>query len=155
MVTERNGELVPVGGGDNIPLIRNKLTIGRRESCDVCLRFPNISGLHCELTFQDGYWLLADLGSKNGVKVNGLKVKKKALRDGDEIAIASRLFTIKYSMRAGQHALEEILEDEDDIMDQPLLEKAGLVRPPREQQHRTPPSWPRPRNLPGSEDEDA
>ena len=32
-----NGELIPVGGGDNIPLLRSPLTIGRRESCDVCL----------------------------------------------------------------------------------------------------------------------
>src|SRR6516162_9135538 len=136
MGTERNGELIPVAGGDNIPLIRNKLTIGRRESCDICLRFPNISGIHCELTFQDGYWLITDLDSKNGVKVNGQKVKKKALRDNDEIAIASRQFTIHYTMRAGQHALEEILEDDDDIMSQPLLEKAGLVRPRQEEPRR-------------------
>ena len=30
------------------------LTIGRRESCDICLRYANISGLHCELVFQGG-----------------------------------------------------------------------------------------------------
>src|SRR5262249_47310854 len=130
MGTERNGELVPAGGGDNIPLIRNKLTIGRRESCDICLRFPNISGLHCELSFQDGYWFIKDLKSTNGIKVNGHKVKQKSLNDGDEISIANRTFTIQYTMRAGQHALEEILEEETDfIMDQPLLEKAGLIRP--------------------------
>jgi pSer/pThr/pTyr-binding forkhead associated (FHA) protein len=150
MGTERNGELIPVGGGDNIPLIRNKLTIGRRESCDICLRFPNISGIHCELTFQDGYWLVADRDSKNGVKVNDHKIKKKALRDGDIIAIASRLYTIKYTMRAGQHALEEILEDDDDIMSQPLLEKAGLVRPRSEEPRRAPAASPRGGNPPAS-----
>ena len=48
------GELVPVGGGDSIPLIRNVMSIGRRESCDICLQFPNISALHCELAFRDG-----------------------------------------------------------------------------------------------------
>jgi adenylate cyclase len=133
MGIERNGELIPETGGDNIPLIRNKLTIGRRESCDICLRFPNISGQHCELSFQDGYWLITDLGSTNGIKVNGVKVKKKALRDGDQVSIANRTFTISYTMRAGQHALEEILEDEDSIMGQSLLEKAGLERPRAEQ----------------------
>ena len=40
-----NGELVPVGGGDPIPLIRPILTLGRRESCDICISFPNISGM--------------------------------------------------------------------------------------------------------------
>src|SRR5436309_1795976 len=50
-----NGELVPAGGGDNIPLIRELLTIGRRESCDICMRFPNISGLHAEMSFRNGY----------------------------------------------------------------------------------------------------
>ncbi len=34
------GELVPDGGGDPIPLLREKLTVGRRESCDIVLRFP-------------------------------------------------------------------------------------------------------------------
>jgi pSer/pThr/pTyr-binding forkhead associated (FHA) protein len=140
MVGERNGELVPAGGGDNIPLIRNKLSIGRRESCDICLRFPNISGLHCELSYQDGYWLVRDLGSTNGVKVNGIKVKLKALKDGDELAIANRAYTIKYTMKAGQHALEEILEDEDDMMAQSLLEKAGLAKPKQEEPKRTPPA---------------
>src|SRR5262245_53444014 len=62
-----NGELVPVGGGDNIPLIRETLTIGRRESCDIRLPFPNLSQLHCELSFKDGYWYIRDLNSTNGI----------------------------------------------------------------------------------------
>jgi adenylate cyclase len=132
MATEQNGELVPVGGGDNIPLIRNKLTIGRRESCYVCLRFPNISGLHCELSYQDGYWLIRDLGSKNGVKVNGVKVKQKALSGGDKIAVATREFVIEYTTRAGQRTLDEILDEEEDVMRQSLLERAGLSRPQRD-----------------------
>ena len=49
----------PVGGGDPIPLKRGVLTIGRRESCDISLKFPNISGLHCELAYKDA-GLLAD-----------------------------------------------------------------------------------------------
>jgi adenylate cyclase len=41
------GELVPVGGGDNIPLLKPNLIVGRRESCDIVLRFANVSGQHC------------------------------------------------------------------------------------------------------------
>jgi adenylate cyclase len=140
MGIENNGELIPAGGGDNIPLIRNELTIGRRESCDICLRFPQVSGQHCRLTYEDGFWTLTDLGSKNGVKVRGVKVKRATLRAGDEISIASRVFTIQYTMRAGHQTFEEILEDEENIMEVPLLERAGLMRPKRdEESRRTPP----------------
>jgi adenylate cyclase len=132
MATDTKGELTPVGGGDPIPLIRDQLTLGRRESCDVCLRFPNVSGIHAELTFRDGYWFVKDLNSTNGVKVNGMRVFQKVLLPGDEIKIAKRRYVINYELQAGRRALEEILED--DIMSQSLLERAGLVRPRREQE---------------------
>lgn len=125
-----NGELIPVGGGDPIPLIRETLTMGRRESCDICLRFPNVSGRHCELTYRSGHWIIQDLNSKNGLKVNGVRVTKKVLHPEDILTIAKRNFVIKYTP-VGQQSMDEILDDADDVMDIPLMEKAGLVRPPR------------------------
>ncbi len=68
------GELVPVGGGDPIPLLKTSLLLGRRESCDIVLRFSNVSAHHCQLTVNGGYWYVRDLNSRNGVKVNGLRV---------------------------------------------------------------------------------
>src|SRR5262245_59496352 len=97
-----NGELVPVGGGDPIPLIRPTLTLGRRESCDICLRFANVSGLHCELAYKDGRWHIRDLGSTNGIKVNGNRVQKKVLHPKDVITIAKRKYTIEYVPAAVQ-----------------------------------------------------
>jgi adenylate cyclase len=126
MSVEAKGELVPVGGGDAIPLIRDTLVLGRRESCDIPLRFPNVSGLHCELSFRDGYWYIRDLNSTNGIKVNGTRVQLKLLHPNDEITIAKRRFQIRYDLQAGRRAMEEI---EEDIMDQSLLEKAGLEKP--------------------------
>jgi hypothetical protein len=38
------GELTPLGGGDPIPLLKKQLLVGRRESCDIVLRFANIAG---------------------------------------------------------------------------------------------------------------
>jgi adenylate cyclase len=132
MSQETNGELVPVGGGDTIPLIRDVLTIGRRETCDIPLRLPNVSGIHCELSNKDGYWYIKDLGSTNGIKVNGVRVQQKLLHPGDKITIAKRHWTIEYTLLAGQRAMTELMED--DVMGQSLLEKAGLVRPKREDQ---------------------
>jgi adenylate cyclase len=120
------GELVPVGGGDAIPLIRDTLTVGRRESCDVCLRFPNVSSVHCELSYRAGFWYVRDLNSTNGVKVNGTRVQRKLLHPGDELAIAKRRYRIQYTVASGAKPLEEF---EEDVLGQSLLEKAGLVNP--------------------------
>ena len=128
-----NGELVPIGGGDAIPLIREVLTVGRRESCDICLHFPNISGLHCELLFRNGYWYIRDRNSTNGIKVNGTRVPEKLLHPKDEVLIGKRGYVIHYELPAGRRALEEI---EEDIMGQSLLERAGLERPKRPKEER-------------------
>ena len=134
MTPEVNGELVPVGGGDAIPLLRPVMRLGRRESCDICLQFPNISGLHCELYYRDGYWSIRDLNSTNGVKVNGLRVQGRPLKPGDEIALAKRRYLIQYQLtQEGQHALESLLSEDEDMFSQSLLERAGLANatPPR------------------------
>lgn len=130
MTGEFHGELVPTGGGDPIPLRRGVLTLGRRETCDISLRFPNISGLHCELSYKDmGYWYIRDLGSTNGIKVNNQRVLQRALRPGDEIAIAKRKYTIQYNLSASaEAALESILSEDEDVFSESLMEKAGLVR---------------------------
>ena len=91
------GKLVPQGGGEVIPLRRERLTIGRRESCDICLRLPNVSALHCELVFKGGYWTIRDLNSTNGIKVNGVRVIEAVLYPEDQISIAKRVYTIKYT----------------------------------------------------------
>ncbi len=120
------GELVPVGGGETISLVRPKLSVGRRESCDICLRFPNISSVHCDLVFRDGYWYVYDKGSTNGTKVNGVRILKKVLIPGDEISFAKRKYTIKYNMPSDRR-IEDLMDDED-ILNQSLLERAGLQK---------------------------
>jgi adenylate cyclase len=127
-----NGELVPTGGGDNIPLIREVLTLGRRDTCDICLKFPNISGLHAELRFREGYWFIKDCNSTNGIKVNGVRCMEKLLRPKDKLTIGKRDYHIHYELPAdARNKLEEV--QEEDIMGQSLLEKAGLAKPKRDE----------------------
>ena len=130
MPSDLQGELIPMGGGDPIPLRPGILAVGRRESCDICLRFPNVSGLHCELSCKDaGYWFIRDLGSTNGIKVNGQRTLQRALRPNDEVTIGKRRFTIQYSLsRSGEAALEAFLAEDENIYAQSLLEKAGLAK---------------------------
>ena len=66
--------------------------IGRSRDCDVVLDDPNVSRHHAELRSQEATWVIVDLGSTNGIMVNGRPVSQASLEPGDEIAIgASRL----------------------------------------------------------------
>ncbi len=122
------GELMPVGGGDPIPLLKPHLVIGRRESCDIVLRFPNVSGSHCELVMEGGYWTIRDLGSSNGTKVNGTRVSEQRLDPGDVLTVAKHQFEIVFEpAKLGAKALPESVEAINDLFSRPLLESAGLV----------------------------
>jgi len=90
------GELNPCGGGDSIPLLHEKLLICRRSSCDICLAVPNVSSHHCELELQDGFWHIRDLGSTNGIKVNGERTLGSVLMPGDNFyKTFPNLYTIR------------------------------------------------------------
>jgi adenylate cyclase len=122
------GELVPQGGGDPVPLLKTKLLVGRRDTCcDITLRFPNVSSKHCELELVGGYWLVRDLGSSNGTKVNGVRVRSKWVMPGDELAVAKHRFKIDYNVAEGVPPPPPIVEDAVD-MGTSLLEKAGLLK---------------------------
>jgi pSer/pThr/pTyr-binding forkhead associated (FHA) protein len=126
------GELVPIGGGDNIPLLRAALTVGRRESCDIVLRFSNVSGQHCQLTMENGYWFIQDNNSQNGTKVNGSRVVRKRLDPGDLLSMAKHKYTIKYSPTdngaTGPPPSDEA--DLESVLSKSLLDRAGLQRKP-------------------------
>jgi len=128
---EQLGELVPVGGGDAIPLIQDVMTIGRRKSCDIQLDFANISGTHAELAYRNGVWHLRDMGSTNGVKVNGERTLRRPLRPGDEIAVANHKYTIQYQLSIGS-SIEDVFNEEEDVFGQSLMEKAGLEKPKKQ-----------------------
>jgi adenylate cyclase len=117
-----------MGGGDPIPLLKDRLVIGRRESCDICLRFANISTKHCELILEQGYWKVRDLQSTNGVKVNGERVLEKRVYPGDELTIAKHRYHLNYTPTTARSADAEVDELHEDIMRFSLLERAGLTK---------------------------
>ncbi|MBT5018426.1 FHA domain-containing protein [bacterium] len=127
------GELIPVGGGDTIPLLEKKILIGRRSSCEIVLSFPNVSSQHCELNLIDGYWEIRDLGSSNGIKVNGERYDQKWLHPGDEISIAKNHFEIMYEPTG------DAPPEEDDPFELGLLEKAGLQKQAQQRRRAGPP----------------
>jgi predicted component of type VI protein secretion system len=117
------GELNPCGGGDPIPLQKQRLVVGRQPSCDIILRFPNVSSRHCEFQLLNGYWHVRDLGSRNGIKVNGLRCESHWLMPGDVLSVAKHRYEVNYSPEAEAPPPPEA---EPDPMSMSLLEKAGL-----------------------------
>ena len=124
------GILAPVGGGDNIVLRKDRLVIGRRESCDIVLRFSNVSGQHARMTLEQGYWFLKDLGSRNGTKVDGYRISRKRLDPGAKISFAKHLFVINYSPEdLGAFGPPPPDDDQiDEVLRRGLLDRAGLSR---------------------------
>jgi FHA domain-containing protein len=71
-----------------------KATIGRSKDAECVLRDPNVSRRHAELRrAETGDWQIVDLGSTNGIKVNGRRVSSSRLRPGDEVTVGTTTFT--------------------------------------------------------------
>ncbi|HXB16378.1 MAG TPA: FHA domain-containing protein [Solirubrobacteraceae bacterium] len=67
------------------------LTIGRSSSCDVAIGEPTVSRRHALLRFRDGHWIVQDLGSKNGLTVNGRAVGRSEVGPGDLLGLGMAL----------------------------------------------------------------
>ena len=89
--------LVPLEGGTPIEISKDLLLVGRKEDCDLFLDHKSISKLHCVLVKTDGLLLLRDLGSTNGTRVNGQRVRRAALLPKDQLQIASLKYTVEVS----------------------------------------------------------
>lgn len=71
-----------------VPLVRDEITIGRKEGNTIRLTERNISRKHAKLRKLNGSYVVEDLSSYNGVKVNGRRIGGEiALKPGDQIAI--------------------------------------------------------------------
>ncbi len=68
------------------------VTVGRSRQSDVVLNDPNISRQHAEIRPRGGSWVLTDLGSTNGSRINGQPVERsEVIRPGDEIELGSTI----------------------------------------------------------------
>lgn len=73
---------------------QSELLIGRHRGCDVVLSDLSVSRRHAQLTFRDGRWILRDLDSTNGTRVNGCRVRRCELRPGDHMMLGEAELTI-------------------------------------------------------------
>jgi hypothetical protein len=68
--------------------------LGRSRDCDVVLDDPNVSRHHAEVRPSGGSWIVNDLGSTNGIKVNGRRIRgPESLKPGDVIEVGTSSVT--------------------------------------------------------------
>ncbi len=82
---------LPDGTTLDVPLKRERMTIGRRADNDICLPNLAVSGEHAAVVTMIADSFLEDLGSTNGTLVNAAPIAKHFLRDGDQIDIGRHI----------------------------------------------------------------
>ncbi len=82
------GAFLIVNGKGHFPLEKPVINIGRRLDNQLILDNPHVSRTHAQLRVREGRYVLFDLGSTSGTKINGRKIKEHTLREGDVITIA-------------------------------------------------------------------
>jgi len=91
-------QLVVAGGskaGQVIPVVGSKFIIGRADDCHLKPRSDLISRYHCAIISEDGYVAIRDLGSKNGVYLNGERVSmENELKNGDKLSVGPLEFFV-------------------------------------------------------------
>jgi pSer/pThr/pTyr-binding forkhead associated (FHA) protein len=90
-------QLVPLDGGSPVEIVKDMVIVGRKEDCDLRLEHKSVSKLHCVIVKTDGLLLLRDLGSTNGTRVNGTRVRRAALLPNDQLSISH----FKYRVHLG------------------------------------------------------
>jgi hypothetical protein len=83
---DRSQALLVAEGRRNV-LSGERATVGRSRDCDVVVSDPNVSRRHIELRRGERGWAAVDLGSTNGMKVNGRRLSHAELEPGDRITI--------------------------------------------------------------------
>lgn len=87
-------QLIPVDGGPPVDLVKDLTLVGRKEDCDLRLDHKSISKQHCVIVKTDGLLLIRDLGSTNGTRVNGQRVRRAALLPNDQLSVAGVRFRV-------------------------------------------------------------
>ena len=96
-IVPRGLKLTPIRGGSKpVALDGERVSIGRGRENTIPIIDERASRLHCCLEADsDGAWLLKDLGSRNGTKLNDVKVDLSPVKAGDVIKVGSHEFLVE------------------------------------------------------------
>src|SRR5437588_9697855 len=96
-----------------VPLIRDEITIGRKEGNTIRLTERNVSRRHAKLLKSNGTVFIEDLSSYNGIKVNGDRIAGRApVNEGDRIQIGDYQLALKMDKAAQPGGPTQPVHDE-------------------------------------------
>jgi predicted component of type VI protein secretion system len=121
--------LVALDEGPDILLDRAMVVVGRHPSCDTRLDSLRVSRQHCCMSQEKGEVTVRDLGSTNGIRINGQRVERGRLRHGDELSIAH----IRFRLENG-HGHDQTIVESDGLLG------GGAARSPEDELKSGPPS---------------
>lgn len=81
--------LLALDGQPDIALGDDVMVVGRDPTCDLQMSAPQVSRLHCLLLPSGNELRVRDLGSTNGLRINGQRTRAGLLRPGDELTIVN------------------------------------------------------------------
>ncbi|HMY58379.1 MAG TPA: FHA domain-containing protein, partial [Pseudomonadota bacterium] len=91
------------GKTTEVPIIRDEITVGRKEGNTIRLTERNVSRRHARITRQGNGLFIEDLLSYNGIKVNGDRIQGKvAVGDGDRVQIGDYQVSVKLDKGAAK-----------------------------------------------------
>jgi serine/threonine protein kinase len=96
--------LVAKPAGKEIRLFHPTTVIGRASDCDIVLRVSEVSKRHCQILLKPNQVIVEDLGSVNGICVNGQPVKSVELHDGDQLSVAGHVFQVRVQSASSRPA---------------------------------------------------
>lgn len=110
--------LIPVDGGQPVELAKDLILIGRNDDADLRIDHKSISKLHCVLVRSDGLVLARDLGSTNGTRVNGQRIRRAAILPNDIVSFANFRYRLKIGDEPDkQESLDGSGHDQIDVVD--------------------------------------
>jgi pSer/pThr/pTyr-binding forkhead associated (FHA) protein len=101
-------------GGHAIDLTAPDMVLGRHSGADLRMPMPDISRRHCRFVHTAGGWELIDLGSLNGVYLNGARIERALLHTGDTVRVCNIEFEVVPAdgavPAASIHSIVELLQ---------------------------------------------
>src|SRR3954471_1597134 len=89
-------QLLALTEGPNIPLDKPIVLLGRHQECDIQLASRKVSRRHCCIAQVNDYLVVRDLGSTNGIRINGVRVLEGSLKEGDELTIGNHNYRVQW-----------------------------------------------------------
>ena len=92
-----HGHLTLLYNGERHSVTKDRFVIGRgKQSSDLTLKDPNVSRQHAMIEFQNGVYFMVDMGSTNGVAINGQRIARKQIAEGDVFRICDHDIQFTY-----------------------------------------------------------